>query len=85
MAEVEAAYEAIMMRQLAQRMKGQITGGLKVSKDLAYADNWVRACQGGAGRSAAACLVLFVARFGVALTLFFACRTTFRGGRARLA
>ena len=28
MAEVEAAYEAIMMRQLAQRMKGQITGGL---------------------------------------------------------
>lgn len=42
MAEVEAAYEAIMMRQLAQRMKGQITGGLKVSKDLAYADKWVR-------------------------------------------
>lgn len=41
MAEVEAAYEAIMMRQLAQRMKGQITGGLKVSKDLAYADKWV--------------------------------------------
>jgi hypothetical protein len=41
-AEVEAAYEAIMMRQLAQRMKGQITGGLKVSKDLAYADKWVR-------------------------------------------
>ena len=41
-AEVEAAYEAIMMRQLAQRMKGQITGGLKVSKELAYADKWVR-------------------------------------------
>ena len=41
-AEVEAAYEAIMMRQLAARMKGQITGGLSVSKDLAYADKWVR-------------------------------------------
>ena len=30
-----------MMRQLAQRMKGQITGGLKLSKELAYADKWV--------------------------------------------
>jgi Protein CHAPERONE-LIKE PROTEIN OF POR1-like len=44
-AKVEAAYEAIMMRQLALRMKGQgPIGGIGVSKEVAFADKAVREC-----------------------------------------
>lgn len=44
-AKVEAAYEAIMMRQLALRMKGQgPIGGIGVSKEVAFADKAVRKC-----------------------------------------
>jgi hypothetical protein len=41
-AAVEAAYESIMMKQLALRLKGQVTGGFNVSKELAFADSHVR-------------------------------------------
>ena len=41
-AAVEAAYESIMMKQLALRMKGQVTGGFSVSKEVALADRKAR-------------------------------------------
>ncbi len=40
-AAVEAAYDAIMMKQLALRLKGQVTGGFGISKELAFADKHV--------------------------------------------
>jgi hypothetical protein len=43
LAKVDAAYDAIMMRQLALRMKGQgPIGGIGVSKEVAFADREVR-------------------------------------------
>ena len=44
LAKVDAAYDAIMMRQLALRMKGQgPIGGIGVSKEVAFADREVSA------------------------------------------
>lgn len=37
-AAVEAAYEALLMRQLSQRLKGQRAGGVAMSKETAFAD-----------------------------------------------
>jgi len=42
-AAAEAAYDAVMMRQLALRMKGQgPLGGVAVSNSVAFADRSVR-------------------------------------------
>jgi hypothetical protein len=38
-AAIEAAYDAIMMKQLTLRMKGQVTGGFAINKELAFADS----------------------------------------------
>ena len=37
-AAVEAAYEALLMRQLSQRLKGQRAGGVAMSRETAFAD-----------------------------------------------
>lgn len=38
-ARIEAAYDSIVMRSLMLRSKGQVAGGLNMSKELRFADN----------------------------------------------